>query len=107
VTPDKATALREAARDGAWAERRKRARGYSTAPEEAKISRFRELADPPTILDLLAERERLRGALESAAKRMDHCRRHIESGQVVDKDVHGALCRGRDAARQALEATDD
>jgi hypothetical protein len=61
--------------------------------------------DPPAMLEIAGELERLRAALIQAQKSFDLARRHIESNQVVDKDVHGTLCRARDACRQALEGT--
>ena len=51
---------------------------------------------------LQARVEALETELISAARFMDIARRAIESGQVVDKDVHGTLCRARDRARAAL-----
>ena len=66
----------------------------------------RVYATPPHAqaeLDRLRDRvAALEGALTEAAKSMDLARRAIESGQVVDKDVHGTLCRARDRARAAL-----
>lgn len=56
-------------------------------------------ATPPA---LQARVEALETELISAARFMDIARRAIESGQVVDKDVHGTLCRARDRARAAL-----
>lgn len=108
MTPDKATALREAAEratPGEWRSNYEHvwATGYRVGSCDWDLTGTRPsaqcfanaayiaLADPPTILDLLAERERLRGALEEIAD--------IGAGRFGYRPDY--------IARQALEATDD
>lgn len=127
MTPDKATALREAAEratPGPWvvwsslyegmdtqlrsadttvegkplAEFYRRENGFSNAAYIA-------LANPDTMKDLLAERERLRGALERIALFSEV--RSKDSTKVAAKVASGAFETITETARQALEATDD
>lgn len=79
MTNEKATALREAA---------ERARRYWTGEDD-----FRREADPETVLALLAERERLRGALEAAR------------GWVVTCSESATARRDLKLIDQALEAS--
>ena len=67
--------------------------------ESAANAAYIALADPPTIIALLAERERLRGALEQI-----HSIASATGGQEPD---YSRLDRIDATARQALEATDD
>ena len=123
MTPDKATALREAAEratPGNWMLSGVRdthpfsAHKILAGEKQEAIAlvffdkrtglgfadaKFIALADPPTIIALLAERERLRGALESI--------RDI-AGAPSDRDPdYSRLDRIDATARQALEATHD
>lgn len=53
------------------------------------------MTDPPTILALLAERERLRGALRACIDRIEKPNLSPDANYVVER------------ARQVLKATDD
>ena len=73
------------------------------ARHEAAFAKARRIiALFPDTLPLTEALEEAERALEAARKRMDNSRRHIESGQVSDKDVHGSLIRGRDVLDAAL-----
>ena len=67
--------------------------------ESAANAAYIALADPPTILALLAERERLRGALERLAG--------YERNGVSKFDFIAEIDVMRSIARQALEASHD
>ena len=79
---------------------------------ETEVELCGEGADGPrhrdtaaSLRELLEEVERLRADLQIAANAMNIGRRFIESGQVVDKDLHGHLTRHRDRALAALKET--
>lgn len=88
MTKDKATALREAAED----------------VRNAGLD-FMGIA-PRDLLDLLAERERLRGALEKAERDLFTAHDWIAE-DARDTARIRAVAEFHRAARQALEATDD
>lgn len=119
MTPDKATALREAAKrvtPGPWEvkvfeERPPHEESYVTTlgagcsviasgldPEDAA---YIALADPPTILSLLAERERLRAFALAYRRKME-----VGIAGMTDEEIQ-TLRLAWDYATAALEATDD
>lgn len=122
MTPDKATALREAAERatlGPW-----RVQGVGPAVlaitnylagtgehvvaedaiafiDRAANAAYIALADPPTILALLAERERLRAFALAYRRKME-----VGIAGMTDEEIQ-TLRLAWDYASAALEATDD